>query len=446
MKSGTKLNLGILVDPHGNHPAAWLHHEAVLGAEIDARYYLQLAQKAEQGLFDFLFIADSPGLRQGNIQAFKRWPVYMAQFEPVTVLSALSMVTERLGLAATVSTSYFEPFNLARQFASLDHLSGGRSAWNVVTTTNPSAGKNFGREHFEDHATRYRRAREFLQIALGLWDSWDDDAFVRNAKTVEYFDPDKLHTLGHKGEFYSVRGPLDVPRPPQGRPVIIQAGGSDAGRELAAETAEVVFCGERTFEAAKSFRADVHQRMARYGRSPDELKSLANLTTVIGRTQAEAEEHFEFLQAKIHPDVGREAISIDTGYIDLSQVPIDQSIPPSVFPEDTERSKTYMKLVKDIAADGNPTLEEVYRRYAPSRGGLLFVGTASQAVELMGDWFTGGAADGFILTPASLPTELNKFVDLVVPELQKRGLFRTEYEGKTLRENLHLRRPKSRYA
>ncbi len=440
-----KLNIGILAHPFGLHPAAWLHPDAMPGAEVSIRHYSQVAKKAEQGLFDFLFLADSPGIRKGSIEAFKRWPIYMAQFEPITLLSAIAMATERLGLAATVSASFFEPFNLARQFASLDHLSGGRAAWNVVTSTNPNLAQNFSKERFEDHATRYRRAREFLKVVQGLWDSWDDDAFVRNSDAGIYFEPDKMHTLDHRGEFYSVRGPLDVPRPPQGHPVIIQAGGSEAGRALAAETAEVVFTADRSFDAAKAFRQDIKERMAGHCRMADQLKVLVSLTTVIGRSSAEAREKLEVLQSRIHPDVGREVISLDLGNVDLSSVPVDSPIPQSLLPADTERGKTYLKSVTDFIGQGSPTLKEIYSSYAVSRGGLLFVGTAAEAAEMMGDWLVGEAADGFMLNLASIPTELNSFVDQVVPELQKRGLFRRAYEGHTLRENLGLLRPKSRY-
>lgn len=439
------MHIGMLVHPFGQHPAAWLHPKAIMGAEVDFHHFARIARRAEQGLFDFFFIADAPSTRVGNIDAFKRWPTYMAQFEPITVLSALSAVTERLGMAATVSSSYFEPYNLARQMASLDHVSHGRAAWNVVTTSTLGTSTNFGSEALEDHETRYRRAREFIEVVRGLWDSWDDDAFTRNIETVEYFDPAKLHALNHKGEFYSVAGPLNVPRPPQGHPVIIQAGGSPAGRELAAETAEVVFNAERTFDAAKAFRTDVKSRMAKYGRSPDALKSVVSLSTVIGRTEQEARDKFEFLQARLHPDVGREIVGIDLGNIDLSKVPIDEPIPSSLLISDTERGKTYLQKVKDMMQDGNPTLEDVYRHYAPARGGLVFVGTAAQAADMMGDWYTGGAADGFMLSLATLPEELDAFVDLVVPELQKRNLFRSRYEGRTLRDHLGLARPESRY-
>jgi len=439
------MNIGILVQPFGQHPASWLHPDAVMGGEVNFKHYSWIAQKAEQGLFDFFFIADAPGTRMGNIHAFKRFPSYMAQFEPMTLLSGLAAVTEKLGLAATVSSSYFEPYNLARQFASLDHLSGGRAAWNIVTSTIPSLSLNFGREKPEDHSVRYRRAREFLEVVFGLWDSWDDDAFVRDVESVTYFDPNKLHTLNHRGEFFSVAGPLNVPRAPQGRPVIIQAGGSEPGREMAAETAEVVFTQEREFEAAKAFRADIHSRMARLGRSPSELKTIASIFTVIGRTEDEAQEKFQFLQSRIHPDVGREMLSIDLGNVDLSQVPLDGPIPPSLLPSDTNRGKTYLHSVK-VLADKGLTLRQIYEIYSPARGGLVFVGTAAQAAHMMGDWFTGGAADGFMLTAGTLPTELNTFVDQVVPELQKRGLFRTAYEGNTLRDHLGLARPVSRYA
>jgi FMN-dependent oxidoreductase (nitrilotriacetate monooxygenase family) len=440
-----QMHIGILVHPFGSHPAAWLHPEARLGGEVSFKHYSWIAKRAEQGLFDFFFIADAPGVRAGNMQAFKRWPTYMAQFEPVTLLAGLAPVTQHLGLAATVSTSFFEPYNVARQFASLDHISGGRAAWNVVTSTIPTLAANFSQDKLDDHASRYRRAREFLKVTQGLWDSWDDDAFQRDIANVTYFDPDKMHALNHKGEFFSVAGPLNVPRSPQGQPVIIQAGGSDAGKELAAETAEVVFTADRTFETAKAFRDDIHNRMPKYGRSPDELKSVVSISIAVGRTEEEAREKFAFLQDNLHPDVGREVIAIDLGNIDLSDVPLDSPIPPHLLPTDTERGKTYLKSVLDLAAGGR-SLREIIRSYAASRGGLVFVGTAKQAADMMGDWVSGGAADGFMLSVESLPTELDSFVDLVVPELQKRGLFRTRYEGSTLRDNLGLRRPESRYA
>jgi alkanesulfonate monooxygenase len=444
--SGAKmLNIGILVHPFGQHPAAWLHPDAVLGGELSFKHYSWVARRAEQGLFDFLFIADAPTTRQGNIHAFKRWPTYMSQFEPITLLAGLAAVTERLGLAATVSSSFFEPYNLARQFASLDHMSGGRSAWNIVTSTIPAISDNFSKQGMEDHATRYRRAHEFLQIALGLWDSWDDDAFTRDRESVLYFDPEKLHALNHTGEFYSVRGPLNLARPPQGYPVIIQAGGSEAGKDLAAETAEVVFTVDRTFEACKAFRDDLKARLPKFGRPHDALKVVSSISTFVGRTEEEAQEKFQALQAKIHPDVGREVLSIDLGNVDLSQVPLDSPIPPSLLPQGTERGKTYLQSVRDAVLAGSPTLKEAYEYYAPNRGGLLFVGSAAQCADLMQSWFEGGATDGFMLSVGTLPTELDAFVELVVPELQKRGLFRMSYEGRTLREHLGLPRPKSRY-
>jgi N-acetyl-S-(2-succino)cysteine monooxygenase len=446
MHSARKMSLGILALPFGVHPAAWLQPDAVLGAEISLPYYVRLAQTAERGLFDLLFLADSPGMRRGNIEAFKRWPTNIAFLEPMTLLSALSTATLRLGLCATVSTSFFEPYNLARQFASLDHMSNGRAGWNVVTSTNPDLADNFHAEGFSDHATRYRRAKEFIEVVLGLWDSWDDDAFIRDQEAMIYFEPSRMHRLNHKGEFFSVRGPLNVPRSPQGRPVIIQAGGSNAGRELAAETAEVVFTVERTFEAAKELRDDLRRRAVKYGRSPDEIKVLVGLTTVIARTEDEAKEKLGKLHEKIHPDVGREVISLDAGNIDLSQVPVDQPVPETLLPTETERGKTYLENVKKIIGTGETTLKEAYSNYATSRGALLHVGTPEGAADLMSEWFAGGAADGFMLDVVALPTEFDVFVETVVPELQKRGLFRTAYEGMTLRENIGLARPESRYA
>ncbi len=262
----SKMNIGLLFQPMGNHPASWLCSDAPRGAEVDVDHYVNVARIAEAGALDFMFFADTPAIRDGSLAAISRWPLYAAQFEPVTLLGALATATSRLGLAATVSTSYYEPYNLARQFASLDHLSKGRVGWNVVTTSATAAAYNFGRNARDEHAVRYARAREFLSVATGLWDSWEDDAFRRDKESGIFFDPEKLHRLNFDGEFFSVRGPLNVPRPPQGFPVIIQAGGSEPGKELAAETAEVVFTADRNIGAARTFYADLKGRLPRFGR------------------------------------------------------------------------------------------------------------------------------------------------------------------------------------
>lgn len=443
--SAPMMNLAVLVHPYGNHPAAWLYADAPKGAEVDFEHMTNVARMAEAAMLDLIFFADVPAIREGNMNAVRRWPLYAAQFEPITLLSALGAVTKRIGLAGTVSTSYFEPYNLARQFASLDHISHGRSAWNVVTTSQPAAAYNFGRNARDEHAVRYARAREFLSVVNGLWDSWEDSAFPRDPESGIFFDPAKLRRLDFKGQFFSVRGPLNIPRPPQGRPVIIQAGGSEPGKELAAETAEVVFTQDSKLDVAQAFYADLKGRLFKFGRSMDSLKILSGLNPIVGRTRTEAEDKFAALQSKIHPDVGREILSIDMDGIDLSDIPIDAPIPASRLPESTEGGKSYLRYIKQRMADGHVTVQQLYNHYAIARGGNFIVGTGKDVADLMEQWFTGKAADGFMIGLSYLPSGLTEFAELVVPELRKRGLFRKSYEGKTLRDHLGLLRPSNRY-
>jgi FMN-dependent oxidoreductase (nitrilotriacetate monooxygenase family) len=439
------MKLGWLMSPAGNHPAAWLHPGAELHGANSFAHYVRLVQKAEAARFDFVFQADAAGARDGNMQALSRAPRFMNIWEPLSLLSALVGVTSRIGLAGTMSTSYFEPYNLARQYASLDHLSGGRSGWNVVTSAHPAGGYNFGRDGLEDHALRYERAREFVEICFGLCDSWDDDAFTLDRESGVYFDPDKMHYLRHKGKFFSVRGPLNIARPPQGRPVIIQAGGSEAGKELAAETAEVIFTRDASLDHARQFYADVKGRMARFGRSPDHLKIMAGLTTIVGRTAAEAEEKFQQLQSMIHPVVGLEVLSEDLEGIDLSDLPLDQPIPRERIPATANRHKQFFDQIMRMIDEENLTLRQLYMRYSAARGGDVIRGTPSQIVDYMEASFLSDAADGFMLAFSLIPAGLDDFINLVIPELRRRGLFRSEYEGTTLREHLGLPRPASRH-
>jgi FMN-dependent oxidoreductase (nitrilotriacetate monooxygenase family) len=440
-----QMKLGWLMSPVGNHPAAWLHPRAELRGANSFTHYVNLVRKAESAKFDFVFQADAAGARDGNMKALCRAPRFMNIWEPLSLLSALVGVTERIGLAGTMSTSYFEPYNLARQFASLDHLSGGRSAWNVVTSAHPAGGYNFGRDGLEDHALRYERAREFVEICFGLWDSWDDDAFVLDRESGVYFDPDKMHYLRHKGKFFSVRGPLNIARPPQGRPVIIQAGGSESGKELAAETAEVIFTRDASLDHARAFYADVKGRMARFGRPPDHLKIMAGLTTIVGRTAAEAEEKFQELQSMIHPIVGLEVLSEDLEGIDLSDLPLDEPIPRERIPLTANRHKQFFDQILRLIDEEHLTLRELYLRYGAARGGDVIRGTATQIADYMEASFLSDTADGFMLSFSLVPDGLDEFIELVVPELRRRGLFREEYEGATLRSHLGLPRPASRH-
>ena len=440
------MHLGWLMSPVGNHPAAWLHPSTELHGANNFAHYVKLVQKAEAAKLDFVFQADAAGARDGNMQALSRAPRFMNNWEPLSLLSALAPVTERIGLCATMSTSYFEPYNLARQFASLDHLSSGRAGWNVVTSAHPAGGYNFGRDGLEPHALRYERAREFVEICFGLWDSWDDDAFVLDRASGINFDPAKMHYLHHSGTFFQVRGPLNIARPPQGRPVIIQAGGSEAGKELAAETAEVIFTRHGSLAPAQQFYADVKGRMARFGRPMEHLKILHGLSMIVGRSASEAEDKFQELQSMIHPVVGLEVLSEDLEGIQLGDLPLDEPIPRERIPATANRHKQFFDQILALIDEEHLTLRQLYLRYGAARGGEVVRGTASQVADHMEAWFLGDAADGFMLSFPLVPASLDDFARLVVPELQRRGLFRTEYQGRTLREHLGLPRPASRYA
>ena len=333
---------------------------------------------------------------------------------------------------------------MAREFASLDHISGGRAGWNVVTSANLSEAYNFGRDAHFEHDERYDRAIEFTEVVFGLWDSWDDDAFVRDRASGRYFDPAKLHVLDHKGPHFSVRGPLNVARPPQGRPVIFQAGSSEIGRELAARIAEGVFTPQHTLSSAQEFYRDLKDRMAKYDRMPDDLKIMPGLNPIVGRTTREAEEKHRFLQSLIHPDVGLELLSNALGGFDLSEYDIDGPLPD--IPDYLGvNSQTSFRNVIRWAREEKLTIRQLYERYAGARGQRTLIGSPAQIAYHMAKWFLGRGVDGFLVQPAYLPGGLDEFVDLVIPELQERGLYRAEYEGTTLRENLGLKRPVSRY-
>src|SRR6201987_3144794 len=321
------LKLGAFFHPTGHHVAAWRHEGAQIDAGTNFQHYVRLAQAAESAKFDLVFLADAVAIRDGNLEGLSRWPQYMAYFEPLTLMSALAAVTSRIGLVCTATTSYNEPYHIARKFASLDHISSGRAGWNVVTSSNVSEAFNFGRERHYEHDARYDRAIEFVDVVKGLWDSWDDDAFVRNRKSERYFDPAKLHYLNHKGEHFSVRAPLNVARPPQGHPVLFQAGSSEVGREVAARFAEGVFTPQHTLASAQQFYRDLKGRIRNYGRPPEALKVMPGLNAIVGRTRKEAEELHHFLQSKIHPYGGLELLSNKPGGFDLTEYDIDGPLP-----------------------------------------------------------------------------------------------------------------------
>jgi len=438
-----QLHLGAFLYPTGHHIAAWRHPRSHADAGRDFRHYVRLAQAAEAARFDLVFLADGSGTRGDNVDFLSRTAhSYVAQFEPLTLLSALAAVTERIGLVGTASTTFNEPYHIARKFASLDHISGGRAGWNLVTSSNAHEAKNFGFDEHLAHARRYERAVEFAEVVEGLWDSWDEGAFVRDKAAGRYFDPAKRHVLDHRGEFFNVRGPLNVERSPQGRPVVVQAGSSEAGKALAARTAEVIFTAQQTLDDAVAFYADVKGRLAQYGRDPDDLKIMPGVMPIVGATEQEAQDKFAALQALIDPAVGLALVSGLTGGFDLSGYPLDGPIPE--LPE-TNASKSRQSLTLELARREKLTIRDLYLRVAGARGHWQLIGTPKHIADALEERFVNYGADGFNVMPALLPDGLDDFIRLVLPELRRRGLFRTEYEGATLRENLGLRRPVSRY-
>ncbi|MFZ4285811.1 LLM class flavin-dependent oxidoreductase [Variovorax sp. HJSM1_2] len=437
-RSGT-LSLGAFLYPTGHHIAAWRHPDSPAGAGVNFKHYAALAQAAEAAKFDLVFLADGVGTRGDDVDFLSRTAhSYQAQFEPITLLSALSSVTERIGLVATASTSFNEPYHVARKFASLDHLSGGRAGWNLVTSSSAHEARNFNREEHLAHADRYGRASEFADVVAALWNSWEDDAFSVDKAAGRFYNPAKRHVPHHKGEHFSVQGPLNVPRSPQGHPVLVQAGSSEAGKELAARTAEAVFTAQQTLADAVDFYADLKGRLAKYGREDNELKVLPGVFPVVGHSESEAREKFEQLQALIDPVVGLALVSGLTGGFDLSAYPLDGPIPP--LPE-TNASKSRQQLMIDLARRENLSIRQLYQRVAGARGHWQLVGTPEQIVDQLEERWRHFGADGYNIMAPVLPGGLSDFISLVLPELRRRGLFRTEYSGSTLREHLGLKRP-----
>ena len=434
------LSLGAFLMATGHHVSAWRHPDVPADGGLDFRLYKRLAQVAEAAKFDAVFVADSVAAPTAEIAS------RMARsdpFEPLTLLSALAAVTERIGLIGTVTTSYNEPYHVARKFASLDHLSAGRAGWNLVTSDAAAEALNFNRQEHFGHAERYARAREFHEVVTGLWDSWEDDAFTRDKASGQYYDPAKLHVLNHEGEHFRVQGPLNVARTPQGRPVIVQAGSSETGRELAAQTADVVFTAQTSLAAGRDFYNDLKGRLPRFGRGPDELRIMPGVFVVVGQSQAEAQEKFEQFQELVEPQVGVALLSRMLGNFDLSAYPLDGPLPELPLTDSGQRSRQL--LLTELAGRENLTLAQLGRRIAGGRGHHCLIGTPTQIADELQAWFEGGAADGFNVLVPHLPGGLEDVANHVVPELQRRGLFRREYSGSTLREHLGLTRPANRY-
>src|SRR6478672_2208930 len=434
-----QLRLGAFMRPVSIHTGAWRYPGAWPDANFNFPRIKQLIQKLEAGKFDAFFMADHLAVLNMPVNALKRSHT-VTSFEPFTLLSALAGATEHIGLIATGSTTFDAPYHVARRFASLDHISGGRAGWNVVTTSNPDAALNFGLEDHMEHGERYARAREFYDVVIGLWDSFADDAFIRDVASGIYFDPDRMHVLDHKGKYLSVRGPLNIARPVQGWPVIVQAGASDAGRQLAAETAEMVFAAGGNLANAQRFYVDVKSRAEKAGRNPDHIKILPGALVVVGSSVEEARAKRAKLDSLVHYANAIASLSIALGH-DASKFDPDGPLPE--IPE-SNASKSGRQRAIDLAAREKLTVRELAQRLG-GYSGLAMVGSPQSIADEMQEWLETDASDGFTVMFPYLPGGLDDFVDRVVPELQRRGLFRREYEGKTLRENLGLPRPANRF-
>lgn len=441
MLPARQIHLGVSMIGLGYHLAAWRHPAAPAGGNMELAHFVRVTQAAERGLFDMAFLADGVGIRFNDEPpgALSRTSKNV-QFEPLTLLSALAMVTSRVGLVATASTTYSEPYHVARKFASLDHISCGRAGWNVVTSATDMEARNFNLDAAPDKSDRYDRAAEFVEVVRGLWESWEDDAFIRDQTSGLNYDPAKLHILNHRGEHFRVGGPLNVARTPQGSPVIVQAGASEQGRELAAATADVVYAASPTLAHAQSYYRDVKVRMARYGREPESLKIMPGLMAVVAASRQEAQDKYAVLQELVQPVVGLAALANYLG--DLSAYPLDGPVPQSLDARDHSRGRIFLEMAERQCL----TIRQLYLAIAGGNGHHSVIGTPTDIVDAMQEWHEAGAADGFNILPAWLPGSLEDVVDLVVPEMQRRGLHRSTYAGRTLREHLGLEWPTHRRA
>ncbi|MFN3279843.1 MAG: LLM class flavin-dependent oxidoreductase [Paracoccus hibiscisoli] len=433
------IRLGAFLPGGGQHIASWRHPDQPADGAVSLDFHIQLAREAERGLFDAYFLAD--GL---SVTTTEGGTARVAGLEPLTLFAALSTQTTHLGFIATASTTYEEPYNTARKFASLDVISGGRAGWNVVTTATEASARNFNLDRQHPHAHRYQRAAEHVAVVRKLWDSFEDDAFIRDKDSGAFLDRAKLHRADHKGTHFKVEGPLNVARSPQGHPVIVQAGQSEDGRALAATTAEVIFTAHSRIGTAQEFYADIKARVAGQGRNPDHVLIMPGVSPFVGRTEAEAREKYDRLTSLILPEDGIALLNgLTGGTLDLTGYDVDGPLPPA---PPTEGMKSRQALIRQIADENGYSIRQLYEWVASARGHYTIVGSAAQVADMLEEWFTEGAADGFNILPPWLPTGLTDFVDLVIPELQRRGLYRTAYEGRTLRENLGLPFPVNGHA
>ena len=433
-----KMALGLNLVGAGAHGGGWRMPEAYPGGGIDIRFWKDMARKAEAAKFHFMFWADGIAVRSdAKNEEELSYDSRIDVFEPLTLLAALSAVTERMGYIATASTTYNEPYNMARKFASLDYVTEGRVGWNVVTSWSEQEALNFGRDSHMEHSSRYRRAEEYMDVVFGLWDSWEDDAFIRNKATGQYFDPRKLHILHHKGEHFKVRGPLNVARPIQGYPVIAQAGSSGPGQDLAARTAELIYTMQKSREDAVAFYSSVKGRFAKFGRSPEAALVMPGMMPILGRTMQEARDRHEQLLDLIPPQLGLAALASSFG--DLSKYPLDAPLPPMLADSNAVKSG-HVKLAKFLEGK-SMTIRELLRARSAASGHHVIVGTPERIADEMEDWFVNYGCDGFNILPPFYPQPVEEVFELLIPELQRRGLFHLDYEGRTLRENLGLARP-----
>jgi len=427
------MKLGLFFEGLGHHTAAWRDPSVDPFARQSLQHFVEMAQTAERGFFDLLFTADTFGMFGPDDPTVIGATTRVSRHEPMTLMGALAAVTRHIGLVATASTSVYQPFHIARFFASLDQLSGGRSGWNLVTTP---AGANFGQNEDMPAAERYARAREFAHVVMGLWDSWEPDALIGDQAGGRYVDPARIHKLDHEGRWFRSRGPLTIPRSPQGRPVIVQAGQSEAGRATAAEVADLVFAVQQDRDLSRAYREDLLARVAASGRDPEQVKVLPGMVPVTGATRAEAEDKYARLQNLIDESLGLTMLSSAVG-LDLSAYPIDGPMP---YAEAQDRVGHRM-VIFDLARREGLSIRQTYQHVIGQRSHRVVIGTATEIADHMEDWFTAGACDGFNIMPATLPEGIDDFVDRVTTELQRRGLFRTKYEATTLRGNLGLRTP-----
>jgi FMN-dependent oxidoreductase (nitrilotriacetate monooxygenase family) len=435
------MHLGLFIAGEGHHIAAWRDPSTPRLANQDIDHYIQLAQKGERALFDFLFTADTNAVFYGDEIAGWSQTTQALRLEPLTLLSALAVATQRIGLICTATTTYLEPFHVARLFASLDQISHGRAGWNLVTSSAPAEAANFSQPAHPPATERYARAAEFADVVLGLWDSWEEDAITADKQSGLFFDPDKLHRLDHQGDHFDVRGPMTIQRSAQGRPVIVEAGQSEEGRELAGATAEVVFSVQQDMQEARAYCQDIKSRAVKYGRSPDAVKVMPGLMPVVGASREDAEAKLQRIQDFIHPKLGISRLSSILG-TDLSGFDPDSPLPP--LPESLEQPGR-QQVVIGMARRENLSIRQLYERVVGIRAHRVLAGTPEDIADDMEAWHRAGAADGFNILFLTYPEGIDDFIREVIPILQARGLFRTEYAGPTLRENLGLPVPANRY-